>query len=321
MTSRKLVAVVVTYNRLDQLQVTLARLLESSEAELARVVVVDNASTDGTGAWLAEQQDARLDVVASPVNQGGAGGFALGLRRAMEAHDPDWMVVMDDDARPAPGALAAFHARAQASDEAIAAAVYFPEGGICEMNRPSVNPFWAPKVFLRTLLKARDGYHVPYTVYEAEAPTPIDLASFVGLFLSREMVAAQGYPDPGLFLYGDDVIYTLSLRRRGFRIAFDPAVRFEHDCSTFANDQRRVFSPLWKVYYAYRNGLLMYRAAAGVLFWPLMVLVVLKWRLTAGRYGDQREAYLRLWRRAVSDGLCRRTSATLTEVKRWSEEA
>jgi GT2 family glycosyltransferase len=320
MTSHTLVAVVVTYNRLDKLKVTLARLLESPRAELSQVVVVDNASTDGTGDWLRALQDDRLDVVVSATNQGGAGGFALGLRRAMEAHDPDWMVVMDDDARPAPGAFATFQAQPRDPKLATAAAVYFPNGEICEMNRPSVNPFWNPKIFWRTLFKARDGYHVPYSVYEAQEPTPIDLTSFVGLFLSREMVAAQGYPDPGLFLYGDDVIYTLSLRRRGFRIQFDPKVRFEHDCSTFANDRQRVFQPLWKVYYAYRNGLMMYRAAAGLLFWPLMLLVVVKWRLTAGRYGGQRQAYLRLWRRAVRDGLLRRTEATLQEVKAWSGE-
>ena len=49
----RLVAVVVTYNRLDKLKATLARLLESPASELAAVVVVDNASTDATAAWLA----------------------------------------------------------------------------------------------------------------------------------------------------------------------------------------------------------------------------------------------------------------------------
>ena len=86
----RLVAVVVTYNRLDKLKVTLARLLESPADELSMVVVVNNASTDDTGDWLAEQDDPRLDVLNSAVNCGGAGGFANGMRRAMESHETDW---------------------------------------------------------------------------------------------------------------------------------------------------------------------------------------------------------------------------------------
>jgi len=58
--SRSLVAVVVTYNRLDKLQATLARLLEAAPEHLSAVVVVDNASSDGTGDWLAAQMDPRL---------------------------------------------------------------------------------------------------------------------------------------------------------------------------------------------------------------------------------------------------------------------
>ncbi|WP_392341740.1 glycosyltransferase [Phaeobacter sp. BS52] len=50
----RLVAVVVTYNRLAKLKVTLARLLDSPAQELASLVVVDNASNDGTGDWLAK---------------------------------------------------------------------------------------------------------------------------------------------------------------------------------------------------------------------------------------------------------------------------
>ena len=64
MSARRLVAVVVTYNRLNKLQDTVARLLEAAPADLAAVVVVDNASTDGTAAWLANQSDPRLDVVS-----------------------------------------------------------------------------------------------------------------------------------------------------------------------------------------------------------------------------------------------------------------
>ncbi|MEP2529991.1 glycosyltransferase [Shimia sp.] len=311
----RLVAVVVTYNRLDKLQTTLTRLLENAPAHLQAVVLVDNASTDGTEAWLATRADPRLVVERLAVNSGGAGGFRHGLRAAQERFDPDWFVVMDDDAHPAPEALATFHAVLRRDDTAAAAAVYFPDGRICEMNRPSVNPFWRPRVFARTVLrglrgKGRDGYHIPYASYEDISPLEIDLTSFVGLFLSRRMLIENGLPDSRLFLYGDDVIYTLRLRRSGFVILFEPGLRFEHDCSTFENDQRRVFSPIWKVYYSYRNGLIMYREASGLLlFWPLAAMAAVKWALAGRRYGAQRRCYNRLLRRALVDGL--RGRATL----------
>lgn len=312
-----LVAVVVTHNRLDKLRATLARLRETAPGILRAVVVVDNLSTDGTGAWLEAQRQemARLVVLSPTENLGGAGGFEAGMRLATERFDPDWVVVMDDDARPLPGALETFVATDRPDTVACAAAVYFPDGRICEMNRPSLNPFWHPLIFLRTLFRGRDGYHISYADYQADRPRPIDLTSFVGLFLSRRIIRENGYPQGRLFLYGDDVIYTLGLRRRGLKILFDPRVRFEHDCSTFVDDRKRVFRPLWKVYYTYRNGLLMYRAAAGLLFWPLLCLLVPKWWMAAGRYGADRDRYLGLMRAAVADALRNRVERSHAEVQ------
>ncbi|MFW8595928.1 glycosyltransferase family 2 protein [Cribrihabitans neustonicus] len=316
----RLVAVVVTHNRLDKLKVTLARLLESPERELAAVVVADNASTDGTAAWLAAQGDPRLDICTSGENRGGAGGFEMGMRRAMERHAPDWLVVMDDDGRPAPGALAAFHDLPAGKWDAVAAAVYFPDGRICEMNRPSRNPFWHAREFLRTLFGGgRAGFHVRPADYEG-AGMQIDVTSFVGFFISAAAVRRIGYPDPELFLYGDDGIYTLGLTAAGGRIGFEPGVRFEHDLSTFqakgggTEAQRGRFVPLWKAYYYHRNLLLLYRMAAGWLFWPALCVVLPKWLMKARQHGGDRRAFLRLMAQAVRDGLLRRTAVPHARV-------
>ncbi|PZX13490.1 GT2 family glycosyltransferase [Palleronia aestuarii] len=313
----RLVAVVVTYDRLGPLKVTLARLLEAEAAHLAAVVVIDNASGDGTADWLDGQDDPRLFVHRCETNLGGAGGFARGMRLAVEECDADVLVVMDDDARPVPGALAAFHAAPRAPDRAVAAAVRYPGGGICEMNRPGLNPFARPSVFLGALAglfrgRARAAWHVPDADFEGTAPREIDMGSFVGLFVPREAIARCGYPDPGLFLYGDDVIYSLGLRRAGIAIDFDPALHFEHDCETYAAGQgTRTQGPLWKLYYLQRNRLIMYRRAAGPLFWLFGPLLALAWGGRARGPGARR-----VWARAALDGLARRTDRPHDEILR-----
>lgn len=310
-----LVAVVVTYNRLAKLKRTIRHLLDASEEALRGVLVFDNASTDGTGSWLAALDDPRLTIQTSPENLGGAGGFEQALRHAVGRFDADWYLLMDDDSHPAPGTLDRFAASPRDRFEAWAAAVYHPEGQICDINRPSRNPFWHPGIFLRMLRgHGRDGFHLCEEDYAGTDVVEVDVTSFVGLFLSRRAVSLAGYPDGRLFLYADDVLYSLALRQAGGRIGFDPALRFEHDFSALQAGLRR-FTPLWKGYYYQRNLLIAYREAAGIFFWPLLLLVLPKWLWWTRDHPGERRAYLRLLFQAVRDGLLRRTSADRTALR------
>jgi rhamnopyranosyl-N-acetylglucosaminyl-diphospho-decaprenol beta-1,3/1,4-galactofuranosyltransferase len=67
---------VVTWNRRELLAEALAAL-RSQSLPTATIVVVDNASTDGTDVALRGESD--LDVVRLEQNTGGAGGFAVGI--------------------------------------------------------------------------------------------------------------------------------------------------------------------------------------------------------------------------------------------------
>lgn len=315
----RLVAVVVTCNRLAQLQVTLPALLAAPPHDMAAVLVVDNASEDGTGGWLAAQSDPRLTVLTQTINLGGAGGFEAGLRHAVMHLHPDWVVVMDDDARPVKGALAAFHALDLTGFDGLAAAVLHPDGTICEMNRPTLNPFWHKRIFLRTALGGgRGAFHLGADDYAAPGTRPIDGASFVGLFLSARVFATAGYPDGRLFLYGDDAIYTLGLTRAGFRLGFDPSVRFEHDSSTYSAVDRRI-RPLWKVYYYHRNLLMLYRLATGILFWPVLLVILPKWLSRVRHHSGERRIFLRLLGAAIRDGLRQRTDVAHDSVVRRAQ--
>lgn len=313
--SVSLVAIVVTHNRLNELAITLARLLDESSRVLPAILIVDNASTDGTSAFLAAQTDKRITVLHCDENIGGAGGFEQGMRLAVKKYDPDWMVLMDDDSRPYQGALTAFTEQKRNDAEAWAAAVYHPDGRICDMNRPSLNPFWNWRVLLRTLGgNGRDGFHFGKSEYESTAQPKIDGTSFVGFFISRAGRSRAGFPDGNLFIYGDDVLYTLTLRKRGGTIRFAPEVRFEHAFTSIQDGDKR-FRPLWKSYYHYRNLLMAYRLASGPLFVLVAPAAALKWLLKVRFHQGERRAYLTYVARALKDALLSRTDVSLSDVK------
>lgn len=312
----RLVAVVVTHDRPWHLKTALAALLASPPSVLAVVLVVDNASGPETAALLAAEVDPRLTVLRLETNTGGAGGFEAGLRHAIDRLSPDWLVVLDDDARPDPGAMAGFHALDLTGWDAVAAAVRHPDGTLCEMNRPVYNPFRHPRLLLRTLAGGgREAFHLSEGDYVGTDLRPVDGASFVGLFLRARVVAAHGYPDGRLFLYADDAIYSQSLTRAGHRLAFAPQLRFTHDSQTLSRADPRI-RPLWKVYYYHRNLTLLYRQAAGLFFWPVMVLYIPRWALRLRHHGGERRAFWRLLMAGLRDGLTHRLTRSHPEVLR-----
>ena len=76
----RITAVVVTFNRLQLLQRTIAALRGQSR-QLDEIIVVNNGSTDGTAEWLAEESG--LHVITQG-NTGGSGGFYSGMKAAYE---------------------------------------------------------------------------------------------------------------------------------------------------------------------------------------------------------------------------------------------
>lgn len=307
-----IVAVIVTYNRLDKLQVTVERTLE---LPFAQVVVIDNASTDGTSEWLDTYVDTRLRVIHELENRGGAGGFARGFEEAVRCSDAEWLVCFDDDAYPAQDALRAFAALAPRTGVgAVAAAVYLPGGGISAMNRPGVTPFRSPSVLWRALFRSAGRFGIPDEAYAIRDPREVSYSSFVGLFVRCALVrGCLGLPRAELFIYSDDSLYTLAIGRNGYALLFAPEVRFFHDCAVDF-DRRRVFEPLWKVYYAYRNGLTFYRELSGIYFYPIILpALVLSWLRSARHYADRRR-FWRVARTAIGDGLRGNFSKSHREV-------
>lgn len=88
----KVLAVVVTHNRLNDLKVCIDAIRHQSYKDLD-IFVSDNGSTDGTKEWLDAEPDL---IVLHQGNVGGAGGFYAGQKYAMD-NGYEWVWMMDDD--------------------------------------------------------------------------------------------------------------------------------------------------------------------------------------------------------------------------------
>lgn len=185
-------AVIVTYNRK-------ALLKECLEAVLAQtrppdhVLVVDNASTDGTREVLAEEFP-EVEVLRLPENQGGAGGFHEGLKRAYAA-GYTWFWLMDDDTIPEPEALEALlEASQERSYAGLGSYVFWTNGRLHPMNWP-----WPD--FRRPFLKSRYG-------------RPVYTLSFVSVLVPREALTEFGFPNPRYFVRNDDLEFFTRISRK-----------------------------------------------------------------------------------------------------------
>jgi glycosyltransferase involved in cell wall biosynthesis len=88
----KISVLLTTYNRRQLLERAVASVLAQDEVDF-ELIVVDDCSSDGTGAWLATLSDPRVRVVSSPRNMGIAATRNLGL----EAARADIIAMLDDD--------------------------------------------------------------------------------------------------------------------------------------------------------------------------------------------------------------------------------
>lgn len=234
--------VVVTFNRLEKLKTVIASI-EAQTHAVETLLVINNASTDGTAEYLADlETSVPLEVVTMETNSGGAGGFAEGMRRGY-ASGADHVWIMDDDCYPKAEALSTL---ITGFDDAVAelgpdvpfacSVVQFTDGSICEMNNPVPTWDWG-----RLLVKQQNSVMVT-------------ACSFVSVLIPRWAIAEYGLPYSEYFIWFDDREYTLRLTNRcpGVQVLDSVVV---HDMGdnrgvNFAMVDRK---SLWKFSYGVRN--------------------------------------------------------------------
>ena len=290
----RVVAVVVAYNRADLLAQSLDGLAAQTRP-LDAVVVIDNASTDDSGA-VARSHGIGADVIGLARNTGGAGGFAAGIAHALTAHDADLVWLMDDDTVPTPTALAGLlDAREAYSGPVVAlgSRVVWHDGQDHPMNTPRRRPGASREAFAKA---------------QAAGAIPVRSISFVSQLIDAEAVRRHGLPVADYFIWNDDFEYSARLLRDGVGL-FVPASVVEHRTKVLGSTD---VDPGPRFYNEVRNKLwlLLHSPALS----PAERLLYLgaslrRWTRTFGRSAD-RGTLVRAGSRGLLDGLLRRPAGT-----------
>lgn len=234
----RVVAVVVTYNRRDLLLESLAAL-DAQARRPDAVVVVDNASTDGTAAAVRARGGVELHQLER--NTGGAGGFAYGIAAALRA-GAQLIWLMDDDTVPEPDALAALlDARSNyrgPRPALVASRVVWTDGRDHPMNTPRPKP----------LVGAGER-----AAAERVGCVPIRSASFVSVLIDAGVCKARGAPVADYFLWNDDFEFSTRILRGNVGLLC-PASVVVHKTRTFGSTDA---DPGERFYYEVRNKIWM----------------------------------------------------------------
>ncbi|MBU3077189.1 glycosyltransferase family 2 protein [Sphingomonas quercus] len=230
-------AVIVVNYRTPDLAVACVEAMAPARAAFPglRAIVVDGGSGDGSAERIADGIAAQgaggwARLLALPVN----GGFAFANNRALialaaEGALPDYVALINPDARVRPGALEAMAALLDRRPEAGAVGARL----VHEDGRPQASAFHFPSVRGEICRGARTGVidrllRQPASRIEPEAATRVPWVTGAAVMFRARALAEAGPFDEGFFLYFEETDLLRRIATRGWEIWHEPAAHVFH---------------------------------------------------------------------------------------------
>lgn len=227
---KKVIAVVVTYNRKEKLKKNIECLLNQTY-NINEIYIIDNHSTDGTKRYINKYiEEKKINYIDTLENLGGAGGFAKALDIAQNSEN-DYVWGMDDDAYPKEDALEEL--MKYATEDKVLWSNCNKDGNFNSADTKQVKSFM-----------------------------------FVGFLIPIKIIKRLGLPRADFFIYYDDVEYSKRITKNGYKILKVKNSIIDHqDTVEKTRNTKQIlckkisynYLPSWKQYYFVRNIILMYK--------------------------------------------------------------
>lgn len=230
-TSDTVSLIIVNYNAREWI----VACVSSALSQVDEVIVVDNASTDDSLAKLESVflGDRRLKIVRNRENLGFAAGCNIGVAHSVGS----CLLFLNPDSTLMPGSVN--HLLRVLDDDPdvgmVGGLLVNPDGTEQAGGRRAIPTPW--RSFVRAFGLSRFADRWPrlffdFHLHKKPLPThPIEVEAISGacMLVRRAVMQDVGHWDEGYFLHCEDLDYSMTLRRKGWKIMFVPEARVVHD--------------------------------------------------------------------------------------------
>lgn len=273
--------IVLNWNNFADSEQCLESLLGATYPDL-RIIVVDNASPDGSGGHL-QSRFPGLRFIFNGENLGFARGCNVGIRAALEDAGCAYVLLLNNDARVPPAFLEAAIAAAEADGRIGLVGgkiLHSPESNVIAYAGGFINR-WRGRLVIRGFNEPDRGQY--------DRPAEVGFVTGALMLIRREVLETVGLLPEEYFFGVEEQDYSFKVGRAGYKLYYVPGFVAYHvgDGSHWNWDPKFVYN-------GYRNKLIFqekYLPAGSFPLWKLMFRVYARhaarrfWKRLASKYG------------------------------------
>ncbi|HJW27806.1 MAG TPA: glycosyltransferase family 2 protein, partial [Saprospiraceae bacterium] len=245
--------ITVGTNEMHWLRPCLQSVFEQTRGIAFEMIVVDNASSDGTGEMLSREFP-QVKVLRNDRNL----GFAASNNKAILISSGRYILLLNPDTRILNGAIQETVAFMDSHSRAglVGCKLKYPDGRFqpTAYSFPTVWNMFAEAIFLYKVFpktKLFGSYHLSYLDYDSD----VEVDWLIGAYflIRREVTQKIGILDEQFFMYTEDTDYCYRIKQAGYEVWFTSKAEVEHYYGGFSGINRRV------VVWTHRSQVLFYQ--------------------------------------------------------------
>ena len=275
--------IVVSYNGREELARCLAAIRAASAGLDAELIVVDNASGDGSAEMVAERFP-EAHLIANHANV----GFGRANNQAFEVARGRYLLLLNPDTEPAPNALRTLLAFADANPRAglVGGRLEYPDGR--HQHSAFHFPDWKQALFgfFDTLVPLDSRPNGRYAASRYARPFAAEHLLGACLLVRREALEQVGPFDARYFMYFEETDLCARMRRAGWQNLYTPDARVRHVGAGTTSAVKEKMSVEF-----HRSQAIFYRTHRGPVGYAMLKAIV--WAGIAYRLARSLRAYAR----------------------------